>query len=393
MRSSRIVRGAALLLAVAAAQALHADVLIVDQFGGPGSHFTDIPPAVAAAKVDDVIVVRKGTYSHVHLFKGLTVIARPGVVIQAPTGTPKLLVQSLPAGQVAALVDFEFAGVVLRANAGTVVVDSVQSYVFVDDCADVRVRGVDASNTLYVEGLGRTEVVQSSFVGFPGSFEGYPGIDVRKGAFVHVARSSSLGGYGYDDPVMPGYGGHSVWVQDAGSRVLLLGRPTDLIQGGPGGFNTVSLEQAEGGNALVTPFGGAIEWGGATLLGGKAFGVPYYHTANVTPIAPTEPTLAMTGTPTAGASVDFSLTARDGSQVVVLYGRKPALVADSARVERLVAPSDLALGGRVTGGNRMDWSYKLPASAQPGDRFFVQAQVMLPSGKLARSNSVPVIVR
>jgi len=47
----------ALLVATAAAQD---GVLVVDAAGGPGSQFTDIPPAVAAARPGDRIVVRAG---------------------------------------------------------------------------------------------------------------------------------------------------------------------------------------------------------------------------------------------------------------------------------------------------------------------------------------------
>ncbi|MFQ5505706.1 MAG: hypothetical protein ACE5F1_13050 [Planctomycetota bacterium] len=35
---------------------------IVDKSNGPGTHYTDLPPAVAPAAHGDTIIVRKGTY-------------------------------------------------------------------------------------------------------------------------------------------------------------------------------------------------------------------------------------------------------------------------------------------------------------------------------------------
>ena len=38
-------------------------IWIVDAANGPGTNFTDLPPAVAAASNGDTIIVRPGTYS------------------------------------------------------------------------------------------------------------------------------------------------------------------------------------------------------------------------------------------------------------------------------------------------------------------------------------------
>ena len=40
-----------------------ADVLVVDEAGGPGVDFTDLPPALQAAHQNDLILVRAGSYT------------------------------------------------------------------------------------------------------------------------------------------------------------------------------------------------------------------------------------------------------------------------------------------------------------------------------------------
>jgi hypothetical protein len=76
----------ALLLAALAAPAA-ADTLIVDDDGGPGVHFTDVPAAIAAASTGDVLVVRDGTYSSFTLHKALAIVADAGHAPQWGEGT------------------------------------------------------------------------------------------------------------------------------------------------------------------------------------------------------------------------------------------------------------------------------------------------------------------
>ncbi|MCI0585418.1 MAG: hypothetical protein L0323_01095 [Planctomycetes bacterium] len=51
------------------------NIWVVDDNGGPGVNFTDIPPAIAAASDGDVLLVQPGTYSHFVLSgKGLRIL-------------------------------------------------------------------------------------------------------------------------------------------------------------------------------------------------------------------------------------------------------------------------------------------------------------------------------
>lgn len=61
-------------------------LLIVDASQGAGSHFADLPPAVAAAVTGDRISVRPGTYSAFTIDgKGIAVAGAPGVTVPAVT--------------------------------------------------------------------------------------------------------------------------------------------------------------------------------------------------------------------------------------------------------------------------------------------------------------------
>jgi hypothetical protein len=55
------------------------NIIIVDAANGGGTHFLDIPPAVAAAQPGDTIRVRAGTYNGFTLNIGISVVAEGNV--------------------------------------------------------------------------------------------------------------------------------------------------------------------------------------------------------------------------------------------------------------------------------------------------------------------------
>lgn len=67
---------------------------VVDANNGPGTHFTDLPPAVAAAAVGDELFIRTGGYSATTVSKGLVLRSLPGVLVYC-----HLTVRGLPRGQ------------------------------------------------------------------------------------------------------------------------------------------------------------------------------------------------------------------------------------------------------------------------------------------------------
>src|SRR5262245_45261380 len=70
-------------------------VWVVDDSGGPGVDFTDLPPAIAAASSGDVLLLRSGTYSKPVLAKGLTLQADQGAAVTVAG----LQVESVPEGE------------------------------------------------------------------------------------------------------------------------------------------------------------------------------------------------------------------------------------------------------------------------------------------------------
>ena len=81
-------------------------VWIVDSNNGPGTDFTDIPPAVAAAAVGDTLSVRPGAYTGAAIQRGLSIVpATPTSTIMF-TGT--FTVQGLRAGERVVLQGLQF---------------------------------------------------------------------------------------------------------------------------------------------------------------------------------------------------------------------------------------------------------------------------------------------
>src|SRR5688572_32926121 len=102
--------GGAIAVAALAPAAL-AHTWIVDQAGGPGSHFTDIPPAIAAASPGDVLIIRAGLYSSYTLDKGLTLLGESVATTKAKYTTGGTWIQNLPAGQLAIVAHLNHDGV------------------------------------------------------------------------------------------------------------------------------------------------------------------------------------------------------------------------------------------------------------------------------------------
>ena len=69
---------------------------IVDENNGPGTHFTDLPPAVFAASSGDLILVRPGLgYRGFSTSKGLSIVGQ-GSWVQPPSNYT-IRIENLPA--------------------------------------------------------------------------------------------------------------------------------------------------------------------------------------------------------------------------------------------------------------------------------------------------------
>ena len=81
---------------------------IVDKSNGPGAHFTSIQAAVDAAKPNDILELRAGTYEGFTISKGLRLLADPGVWVNTGQGFSgkQVVVTGLALGEAVVLRGF-----------------------------------------------------------------------------------------------------------------------------------------------------------------------------------------------------------------------------------------------------------------------------------------------
>ncbi len=153
-----VVFGAAILACCAPVFAQQ--TWVVDVMGGPGSQFTQIQPAIDAASVGDLLVVRPGSssfYNGFTLSKGVTILCEvrsSGVRI-----TTDIIVRGVPSGQGAnlkRLTGIYTSAIILEDNAGQVVLEKCRpgfqgGYVRVRNSAQVAINEV-YSGELTIEG-------------------------------------------------------------------------------------------------------------------------------------------------------------------------------------------------------------------------------------------------
>jgi hypothetical protein len=127
---------ATILAALASSTPLLAQrTIVVDAAQGAGFDFTDIPPAIAAARDGDTVVVRAGDYSPFIVDdKGIGVVAQTGVTIVAVVAAGAIIVDNLSAGKAASIRGFRAAGNYLTA---TYVVQSCAGRVLLEDLVGV----------------------------------------------------------------------------------------------------------------------------------------------------------------------------------------------------------------------------------------------------------------
>ena len=145
-------RASLCLLALAASASAQSRTWIVDASNGPGTHFTDLPPAIAAASDGDVVVVRAGTYGAFSTGKALAVLGAAGASVAASPTAPAVEATGLPAGRTFALKGLTLVAVAgapllaLRSSPGRIRLESIRhagapfAPVVVDRCPEVTVR-------------------------------------------------------------------------------------------------------------------------------------------------------------------------------------------------------------------------------------------------------------
>ena len=391
---------------------------VVDAAGGPGVDFTDIAAALLVVQPRDVLLVQPGVYSPFTLTRGVTILGY---------GTPQvagsIVVENVPGGELAVLVNLAPVDLAVRDADGVVVIEGFGALetVEIDACVDVRLSGLTvfppgiARRSAAIVRASRVELTGSDLEGswgepFPGSSStpqgGGDGIALVDGARMHLTRSDVNGGRGgmvMDIGNNAGDGGNAISVTGA-SEVVVAGGGASRIEGGPGGWCwDCSNCEDDGfpGQAIWSVFGVA-RYSGAVLPSTSYFYGFNCTFALVPPIGgvateaiPPDPVLYLVGTPQAGQSLQLRVWGTPGDLVRVNVGRRPVVIPEPPIViERLVdATRTLTLQTIPAGGERAI-SLPLPAAYAPGTVFFAQAELEDPlTGELRRTNSAPIVVR
>lgn len=395
-----------------------AHVWIVSSAGGPGVDFTDIPPAIAAAQPGDVVRILGGNYSSFVLDKGLTLISN-GVNVP-----PAVQIQGIQAPSTAAIVGVQCFQYYVSDCSGTIVLQEIATFssaevLFVANCADVRIARSVSSGYPYttVPGLlvhaSRVETVECSFYGSssylpkgpPWATPGAPGVLAEMASRVHLAASSSFGGFGGpgDVGLMAGPGGAGIQL-DLGAELVLAGDGGDHVTGGGGGYCALCSDCASNGApAPGIANSGATTWhSGALIAGANGFtgsactpvAAPPIDGGTVFAQVPDEPLLSTVGVPTAGATIRFDLRAEPGSSASLRLGRRPTVIATpGVLIEQLTHPLRALPLGIVPPNGIASRTLHIPSGIPIGTWFIAQAEVISTSGNLQRTNSCPIIVR
>lgn len=144
-------------------------IWIVDTAGQPGTHFTSLPAAVAAAQSGDTIVVRPGVYqAFVSVGKALNVRGAGGgltLVLPSPSA-PALRVELVPAGS-----EFVLQGLLVRSHntssSAAAILGCAPGTTVIDGCQ------FEGGNTMSAHGLnvlnGTVYAARCQFRGGPGN--------------------------------------------------------------------------------------------------------------------------------------------------------------------------------------------------------------------------------
>lgn len=411
MLSRSALCGAA-VLAFCAPSSAH--TIVVDDDGGPGVDFTDIPPAVAAASAGDLVLVHAGSYSGFTVGAALTILGAPGVTVGY------IEVADAPGPGPVILASLEGGPVTLR-NCGAVVV--LQDLVVegswpvgvpgvrIEACDDVRLRGltVHAAGDAFQGGgtaihaeQSRVEVVESGIDapgGAPECLNAGPGRCLfADDCVVRFARSSATGGWGAVDTFCGTQGGDGAdGLRVTGATDLLVtGGPADTIAGGFGGGGPVTFGAP--GTPVVLEGGSAVRYSGVTLVpgwspSGTSPEIAVCPSCTALEAMPADPTLAVLGDAVAGGALAFRLYGTPGASAQMFLGRRAVVVPIAGAAEDLLVSRDRVIPlGTVPASGELDWSFTVPANLPVGLVFYAQAATAPASGGVRLTHSVPLVV-
>jgi hypothetical protein len=411
MSKKLLLQSLALLLASAPALAT---TWIVDASGGPGSQFTDIGAAINAASPGDVILVLPGTYPGFATSKGLAIIGQGSVIVNGQAA-----IVGVPSGERTALIALTTVTLVVDSCAGPVLVQDVHatSQVRTLSSDDVRCRNVTSDpasgfpTAAFTVESSRVEIVASTLQGSSdtvANHSGGDGITSFSGGRLHVVDSTVGGGNGANSPtfgVSSGGGGTGIRlaatsdlrivggvVSGGGGGVCVAPQCTsDCSFDGGGGYGILGMSGTTDFHSASTNVAGTIWYQGPNCL---QFGpIPFGGTGH-TLVTPDDPVLSTSGTPSAGQAVTFTLRGPPGAQATLWLGR--GLFVNSTppvAIEELVPRNRVFHLGPIPPTGTVSRTFLVPLGMPVGAGFAAQAEVVLPSNEIRRTNSCPIVVR
>jgi hypothetical protein len=397
-----------------------ATTYVVDDDGGPGVDFTDLPAAVAAAQPGDVLRVMPGSYSAFICTKGITILGYGG-----PTVNGAVNLTSIPPGRPVVLAGLSPRDVLIGVCDAPVILQQVSGVdsVLIESSVDVRLLDVHTSgsgSSAGQEGIAinssRVEIVQSEARGayFSPSC-GYHvqaghGLQVTLSSRVHFALSEASGAAGsqcYTDYQWAPDGGDGIHLAD--SELILAGSGHETIRGGYGGFAAWWWV-----NCYYDGYGGAGVWaptGQGTysrvrMQGGTfhssvntsfdcydGHGIHFYAPA-ITHASPPHSTLSLAGIPTPNQAVHLTLNGAVGSRASIWIGRRWILEPEpNVDIELAVDRQKVIELGAIPESGSITYSLEIPGTYPPGTAYGVQGECLFESGLVRRTNSVPIVVR
>ena len=265
----------------------------------------------------------------------------------------------------------------------------------------------------------RVEMVDSQLWGGNGATSsggpGTAGLAANSGSRVQFARSNARGGSGSDAVT-------AAYTCGNGGPALSLTAPVEILAVGPqvvdpiigmtghfnGGIGGAGLWEhgfecaADGAGSCAITGSGVVEESGVMIQGGftdqqfhciGGYYEPAFCGPTDVPVSPADPSLQLTGTPSAGATITFTVYGEPGASAVLNLGRNMILVATpGVEIERLAPANRVIPLGTIPGSGSIARNLTLPASFTPGLLFVAQAEVTGSNG-LRRTNSTPIVVR
>ncbi|MCI0585813.1 MAG: hypothetical protein L0323_03110 [Planctomycetes bacterium] len=253
-------------------------VWVVDDDGGPGVNFTDLPPAIAAAADGDTLLVRAGSYTPFTLSgKGLRILGESSVTTLVAGGSPTL-VTAIPATSVVYIDRIRFlpaVGATSTLEVSGTTTRAVLAYLTsIGPFGGAAVSVVDAE--VHVHRSSFFGSSQISLFNLPGR-----GLDLGGGARAHIATTTISGGSGLDNgylgPLSPASGAIGVAVSGTAAAFWIA---DSFVQGGAGGWGTCSgaSNPPNGGHGIASTSAGRVSGLPSTLVRGGNAGTGQFCT-------------------------------------------------------------------------------------------------------------------